>query len=58
MLGSFASITTGNSALGASSWAAINAAGNYLISKCMVNTANPGGGVIVIQSGKQITPPK
>ena len=45
------------SALGGTSWAKINAAGNFMTTKCLLNGPSASGGVVVIPSS-EILPSK
>ena len=39
-------------ALGGTSWAKINAGGNFMMTKCLLNGASGSGGVVVIPSSE------
>ena len=52
MLGSYAEGLEGIFSLEMSSWASINQMGNFLITHCLRESTAPGGGVVVIPTGK------
>lgn len=42
--------------IGGTSWAKVNAGGNFMMTKCLLNIGEPSGGVVVVPSSK-ITEP-
>lgn len=39
-------------AIGGTSWANVNAGGNFMLTKCLLNGPRSSGGVVVIPSGE------
>ena len=50
---SYASGYGGVQALGGTSWAKVNAGGNFMMTKCLLNGPMSSGGVVVIPSCKR-----